>query len=128
MIAPRQVSIRFFMRRLVLVSSMFSLCLVFFVGSSFAAVANPVTIASTIPSNGDLNPYGIARVPRTVGLLTRGNILVSNFNNSNNLQGTGTTIVQIAPDGSVSLFAQIDPTRLPGPCPGGRRLTTTPPV
>jgi hypothetical protein len=82
------------------------------------------TIASTVPSNGDINPYGIFRISRTVGRLQRGSILVSNFNNSANLQGTGTTLVQISPQGSVSLFAQIDPTRLPGPCPGGVGLTT----
>jgi hypothetical protein len=81
-------------------------------------------VASTVPSNGDVNPYGVARVPESEGSLVQGNILVSNFNNSQNLQGTGTTIVQIAPDGSVSLFAQIDPTNLPGPCPGGVGLTT----
>ena len=82
------------------------------------------TVASTIPSNGDLNPYGVARVPTTTGSLTRGNILVSNFNNSKNLQGTGTTIVQISPSGSATLFAQIDATSLPGPCPGGVGLST----
>src|ERR1035438_6921711 len=38
------------------------------------------TISSTIPSNGDINPYGIFRIPRTVGNLRRGSILVSNFN------------------------------------------------
>jgi hypothetical protein len=82
------------------------------------------TISSTIPSNGDVNPYGIFRIPRTVGRLQRGNLLVSNFNNGNNLQGTGTTLVQISPQGTFSLFAQIDPTTLPGPCPGGVGLTT----
>lgn len=82
------------------------------------------TVASTIPSNGDLNPYGVARVPVTTGSLTKGNILVSNFNSSKNLQGTGTTIVQISPSGTVTLFAQIDPNNLPGPCPGGVGLST----
>ena len=82
------------------------------------------TISSTIPSNGDVNPYGVFRIPRTVGRLTRGNILVSNFNNNANLQGTGTTLVQISPQGAFSLFAQIDPNNLPGPCPGGVGLTT----
>ncbi len=81
-------------------------------------------IASTVPSNGDLNPYGVARVPKSAGSLIQGNILVSNFNSSANLQGTGTTIVQIAPDGTSSLFAQIDAATLPGPCPGGVGLTT----
>lgn len=82
------------------------------------------TISSTVPANGDVNPYGVAVVPTTTGSLTAGNILVSNFNNSQNLQGTGTTIVQISPSGSFSLFSQIDPSNLPGPCPGGIGLTT----
>jgi hypothetical protein len=82
------------------------------------------TVASTVPANGDLNPYGVAVVPTTTGALVRGNILVSNFNNSSNLQGTGTTIVQISPAGAVSLFAQIDAGQLPGSCPGGIGLTT----
>jgi len=49
---------------------------------------------------------------------------VSNFNASSNSQGTGTTIVDVSPGGALSLFAQIDPTKLPGPCPGGVGLTT----
>jgi len=86
--------------------------------------AHVSVVASTVPANGDVNPYGTFRIPQTSGSLLQGNILVSNFNNSNNLQGTGTTIVQIAPDGSASLFAQIDAASLPGPCPGGVGLTT----
>src|SRR5437879_327914 len=81
-------------------------------------------LASTVPSNGDINPYGVAVVPRSVGHLTQGNVLVSNFNDSSNLQGTGTTIMQVTPGGTVSLFAQIDAAKLPGPCPGGVGLTT----
>ena len=82
------------------------------------------TIASTVPANGDVNPYGIVLIQRSVGSLVRGNLLISNFNNSANLQGTGTTLVQISPEGNVSLFAQIDPNNLPGPCTGGVGLTT----
>jgi hypothetical protein len=82
------------------------------------------TIASTIPANGDVNPYGVAQVKRTIGNLRAGNILVSNFNDSGNFQGTGTTIVEVAPDGSVSLFATLEPAKLPGSCPGGVGLTT----
>jgi hypothetical protein len=81
-------------------------------------------IASTVPANGDVNPYGIARVPQSSGSLHQGSILVSNFNSRANLQGTGTTIVQIAPNGATSLFAHIDASTLPGPCPGGVGLTT----
>ena len=82
------------------------------------------TIASTVPANGDINPYGVALVTHSTGNLQAGDILVSNFNNSSNSQGTGTTIVEVAPSGSVSLFAQIDGTSLPGACPGGVGLTT----
>ena len=100
---------------------------VFFTVSLLLATANAgsiKTVGSTVPSNGDVNPYGIVVVPTTVGSLIEGNILISNFNNSNNLQGTGTTIVQITPAGKLSLFAQIDANNLPGPCPGGIGLTT----
>jgi hypothetical protein len=82
------------------------------------------TIASTVPNNGDVNPYGMAQVRHTTGNLRAGHILISNFNNSGNQQGTGTTIVDVAPDGSVSLFATIDANALPGSCPGGVGLTT----
>jgi hypothetical protein len=93
-------------------------------GSFIGGLHHISTIASTIPGNGDVNPYGTVVVPASVGKLVKGDVLVSNFNNSKNLQGTGTTIVQIAPNGSVSLFAQIDASHLPGPCPGGVGLTT----
>jgi hypothetical protein len=79
-------------------------------------------VASTVPANGDVNPYGVAVVPRSTGDLVRGDVLVSNFNNINNLQGTGTTIVQVSPGGSVTQFAGID-RNLAG-CPGGVGLTT----
>ena len=82
------------------------------------------TIASTVPANGDVNPYGVAVIRRTVGRLHAGSILVSNFNNKANQQGTGRTIVQITPGGRRTLFASISPRRLPGPCPGGVGLTT----
>jgi hypothetical protein len=82
------------------------------------------TVASTVPGNGDVNPYGTALVKRSVGDLRRGDVLVSNFNNAANQQGTGTTLVEVSPRGKARLFAQIDPGRLPGPCPGGVGLTT----
>jgi len=93
-------------------------------GTHAGAPASNSVVASTVPTNGDVNPYGIARVPRSSGFLGQGNLLISNFNNSANLQGTGTTIVQISPDGTASLFAHIDADHLPGPCPGGIGLTT----
>jgi hypothetical protein len=77
-----------------------------------------------VPGNGDVNPYGGAVAGRSVGMLHSGDVLVSNFNNARNIQGTGTTIVQVAPDGTVSQFAKITPASLPEPCPGGIGLTT----
>jgi hypothetical protein len=77
-----------------------------------------------VPSNGDVNPYGVAVVEKSSGKLMRGHVLISNFNNSANLQGTGTTIVDVAPDGALSVFATISAAELPGPCPGGIGLTT----
>jgi hypothetical protein len=82
------------------------------------------TIGGTVPSNGDLNPYGIVTVPSSTGSLVRGDLLISNFNDAKNLQGTGTTIVQISPGGGFSEFAHINPETLRGPCPGGVGLTT----
>jgi hypothetical protein len=80
---------------------------------------------STVPANGDLNPYGVAIVPANVGELKAGDVLLSNFNNSMNQQGRGSTIVRTsAGDGTTKLFAQIDANKLPGPCPGGVGLTT----
>ncbi len=97
----------------------------FATSSSFLGRLHTVkTITSTIPKNGDVNPYGVAVVPKSIGKLVAGDVLVSNFNNKKNLQGTGTTIVQISPHGTLSLFAQIDAQKLPGACPGGVGLTT----
>jgi hypothetical protein len=94
--------------------------------SPFPAFVGPLhhtsVIASTVPANGDLNPYGVAVIPRSTGDLFRGNILVSNFNDKTNTQGTGTTIVEITPSGKMFLFAQID--RNLATCPGGVGLTT----
>jgi NHL repeat len=115
-----------------------SVCASLAVGPALASAADrpfitgfsASTIATTQPPNMDQNPYGIVTVPASVGSLHRGDLLVSNFNDAANTQGTGTTIVQIPPSGnsqtpgSASVFAQIDPSKLPGPCPGGVGLTT----
>ena len=96
----------------------------------FIGPFNTVTnISSTVPSNGDVNPYGLFVVPKTNGNLVKGDALVSNFNNDVNLpagqQGRGSTIVEISPSSkTLTLFAQIDPNKLHGPCPGGVGLTT----
>ncbi|MEO8725964.1 MAG: hypothetical protein ABI383_07535 [Acidobacteriaceae bacterium] len=74
-----------------------------------AFLPSPVQTASTVPANGDVNPYGVAFVPQNYdadGKISAGDLLISNFNSSANLQGTGTTIVKIKADGSRSVFFQ----------------------
>jgi hypothetical protein len=80
------------------------------------------TVASTIPANGDVNPYALLVAPVSAGKVVKGDLLVDNFNDKSNDQGTGSTIVEVTPQGRVSLFAEISRT-LPG-CPGGVGLTT----
>jgi hypothetical protein len=79
-------------------------------GTQEAFLPSPARSASTVPSNGDVNPYGVAFVGNNFltgsGPLQHGDILVSNFNNKNNLQGTGTTIVRIPQSGAPSVFFQ----------------------
>jgi hypothetical protein len=99
-------------------------------GSFIGPFHTVTTLTSTVPPNGDVNPYGIVTVPRTEGLLVAGDVLVSNFNDAANAQGTGTTISEISPSahgepaGSAHVFAKIEADHLPGPCPGGLGLTT----
>jgi hypothetical protein len=88
-----------------------------------------IIISSTIPANGDLNPYGVAFVPPgfpSGGPLKPGDILVSNFNDKDNVQGTGTTIIKLTPNG---LVAPAVPAGQPGNAPtffqgSGLGLTT----
>ena len=84
-------------------------------------LSTQTSVASTIPTNGDVNPYGVAVVPQSVGRLVAGDVLVSNFNNSTNAQGTGSTIVEISPSGKRTLFATVSAN---GRCHGGIGLTT----
>jgi hypothetical protein len=77
---------------------------------------SPVQSVSTVPANGDVNAYGVAFVPPEFpkgGSVKPGDILVSNFNASSNLQGTGTTIVDVPANGKTSiLFQSQTPTGL----------------
>jgi hypothetical protein len=69
---------------------------------------NPVLVVSTVPASGDQNPYGVAFVPARFpsGAVNPGDVLVSNFNDKANQQGTGTSIVRVQPDGTTSVFFQ----------------------
>jgi hypothetical protein len=49
-----------------------------FPSSAFLSQFNTVTtVQTTIPENGDVNPYGIVNVPQSTGLLVRGDTLIS---------------------------------------------------
>jgi DNA-binding beta-propeller fold protein YncE len=80
--------------------------------AALASAADPddafipqVINSSTVPANGDVNPYGVAFVPAHFpggGTIAAGDVLVGNFNGSANVQGTGTTIVQLTPRGPLA--------------------------
>src|SRR5579875_3738351 len=103
------------------------------IGASESARAEPqglletihkhVMQTSTVTDNGDLNPYAIVVAPASAGKIQKDDVLVDNFNNVSNLQGTGTTIVDYNPASrKTTLFAKL-PQNLPA-CPGGVGLTT----
>jgi hypothetical protein len=101
-------------------------------GSSGASFVSPSTtvseVGSTLPTNMDVNPYGVAFVHQSTGREVAGDVLVSNFNNTANAQGTGTTIVELNPNaspvapGTAPVFATVKPATTT--CPGGVGLTT----
>lgn len=75
------------------------------IGGEAQPIIPDIIISSTIPANGDLNPYGVAFVPAGFPSgenISRGDILVSNFNDITNTQGTGTTIISLKPNGRVA--------------------------
>lgn len=80
------------------------------------------TLVNTAPENGDQNPYAIAVAPVSAGTVRKGDVLVDNFNNAANLQGTGATIIDYRPSTrEMSVFATI-PRDLHA-CPGGVGLS-----
>jgi hypothetical protein len=80
-------------------------------------------LSTTVPENGDQNPYAIVVAPVSAGSVQKDDVLVTNFNNDGNLQGLGTTIVDYNPTTKkLSTFAAL-PRNLEG-CPGGVGLST----
>jgi len=75
---------------------------------SFLSPFLPLQV-STVPSNGDTTPYGLAFVPDGFSgnqAFSTGRLLVSNFNNSTTA-GQGTTIISVDPNnGHTDLFFQ----------------------
>lgn len=82
-----------------------------------------VTLTSTVTDNGDLNPYAIVVAPVSAGKIQKDDVLVDNFNNISNLQGTGGTIVDYRPATKKTALFAVLPQHLPQ-CPGGVGMTT----
>jgi hypothetical protein len=80
-------------------------------------------LTSTVADNGDLNPYAVIVAPVSAGRIQKDDVLVDNFNNVSNLQGTGTTIVDYNPTTKkTALFAKLP--QHDASCPGGVGLST----
>ncbi|HET6308055.1 MAG TPA: hypothetical protein VFG12_12775 [Rhodopila sp.] len=86
-------------------------------------VKKHVTLASTVPENGDQNPYAIIVAPVSAGKIQKDDVLVDNFNNIANLQGLGTTIIDYNPTTKQTTLIAKLPRHLPQ-CPGGVGLST----
>jgi hypothetical protein len=88
-----------------------------------AGIHRFTTLTSTVPDNGDQNPYAVVVAPVSAGSVQKDDVLVTNFNDHNNLQGLGSTIMRFRPSTQeLATFASI-PRHLPQ-CPGGIGLTT----
>ncbi len=81
------------------------------------------TRASTVTDNGDLNPYAVVVAPVSAGKIQKDDVLVDNFNDVSNLQGTGTTIIVYNPSTRKTTRLVNLPRNL-AQCPGGVGLTT----
>src|ERR1700761_7577958 len=82
-----------------------------------------ITRTTTVTTNGDLNPYAVVVASVSAGKIQKGDVLVDNFNNLSNLQGTGTTIIDYNP---ATRRTSLVPNLLQklAQCPGGVGLTT----
>jgi hypothetical protein len=66
--------------------------------SVLATLNTATTIGSTVdPVTGDQNPYGLDVAPVDSGLIHQGDLVVCDFNDSANVQGTGNAIIALAP-------------------------------
>lgn len=67
-------------------------------GSDLRRLDGIQTIGSAVdPLNGDQNPYGLDVAKADASKIERGDLVVCNFNNAANVQGTGTTIIALHP-------------------------------
>jgi hypothetical protein len=92
-------------------------------GGLLSKIHRNTALTSSVPDNGDQNPYALFVAPVSAGIIQKGDVLIDNFNNATNLQGLGTTIVAYNPTTRATrLFAALP--RHMTQCPGGVGLTT----
>lgn len=66
--------------------------------SVLAMLTREQTIGSAVnPVNGDVNPYGLDVAKITAGKIQAGDLVVCDFNNRSNIQGTGKSILVLHP-------------------------------
>jgi hypothetical protein len=67
--------------------------------AALAPTGTVLTVGSTVdPTFGDSNPYGLTIAPATSGLITKGDLVVCNFNDgATSTEGLGTTIIGLHP-------------------------------
>jgi len=70
--------------------------------AALAPTGAALTVGSTVdPTLGEANPYGLTIAPATSGLITKGDLVVCNFNDGAGVEGNGTTVVGLHPGGLV---------------------------
>jgi DNA-binding beta-propeller fold protein YncE len=119
-VMQEKLTVRYAFRRSMLAASLGFLAAIGARADAADAFIPRLINSSTVPANGDVNPYGVAFVPvgfPAGGKIAAGDVLVANFNNSANLQGTGTTIIQLTPRGTLAppgTAATFFTSKLPG--------------
>lgn len=77
---------------------------------------NELLIGFTIdPINGDANPYGLTIAQAGTGIIKKGDLIVSNFNDSAGVEGNGTTVVGLSPFPIASAYEIAQSDDLLGP-------------
>ena len=92
-------------------------------GSFLGGIHRQTTLTTTVPDNGDQNPYAIVVAPVSAGAIQKGDVLVTNFNNDEQPAGARHDDRRLQPRDQEA----DDLRRAPAPsagCPGGVGLTT----
>lgn len=85
-----------------------------------ASILSALSVITTIgatpdPAEKGGNPYGLALAPATAGLITKGDLIVCNFNDgATNTQGAGTTITGLHPTAGAKPYAIANSASLKG--------------